>query len=182
MISKNKEIKNLNSAFITSVANMLDDASMGISELYARRKMNVSAPAIPNSPAPAPPMPQDIPMEEPLVGAESLGNNQPTNNPSLAGQAVNAFLNSANSQGSQTGMPTQGMQAGNPSMAQGGQSPSTDQEKMEAVQQFAQQTGQDPISIVEGVMSGNLRFIPGKGIIGQNQTPPPPMGNMPQMM
>jgi|TARA_R110002020_G_scaffold445300_1_gene657164 hypothetical protein len=173
MASKNETIKRLNSDFIRAVTNTLDDASKSISEIYARRKMTVAQPEAPM----APPMPMQAPaMPDPI----QAGPEQTQSDPSQAGQAVNAFLSSADMSTQNLPQP-QGMQPSlaTPQMegAGTGQQPTTDDERMQAVQQFSQQTGQDPVSIVESIISGNLKFVPGQGIINPGQ-----MGNMPPMM
>ena len=61
------------------------------------------------------------------------------------------------------------MQSGSPS--------DTDQQKMAAVQQFSQQTGQNPVSVIENIISGNLMYKAGEGVID-----PRNMGSMPPSM
>tara|TARA_R110002020_G_C15890613_1_gene740046 strand:+ start:31 stop:561 length:531 start_codon:yes stop_codon:yes gene_type:complete len=168
MASKDETIRGINADFINRVANTLNDASSAISEIYARRKMNLQKP-------PPMQMPMQDQMQQPAMPDMQMSNEMPqsASDPSQAGQQVNDFLNSANMQTSnipqpESSMPMQSnqMPMQNNQMAQ----PSdTDQEKMAAVQQFSQQTGQDPTKVIEKIISGNLQYIAGQGVIDQNQ-------------
>ena len=86
--SKNETIRRINSDFIRAVTNTLDDASKGISEIYARRKMTIVQPEA----SMAPPMPMQAPA---MPDPSQAGPEQSRSDPSQAGQAVNAFLSSA---------------------------------------------------------------------------------------
>ena len=161
MASKDETIRGINADFINRVANTLNDASSAISEIYARRKMNLQKP-------PPMQMPMQDQMQQPAMPDMQMSNEMPqsASDPSQAGQQVNDFLNSANMQTSnipqpESSMPMQSNQIPQPS--------DTDQEKMAAVQQFSQQTGQDPTKVIEKIISGNLQYIAGQGVIDQNQ-------------
>jgi len=170
MASKNKDIMALNADFIRRVANTLDDASAAVSEVYARRKMNITKPS-------AMQMPNTQPMTQPAMAEMSMPDPMPQSQPqtassaSEAGQQVNDFLNSATTQTSNIPQPANAMP-----MQSGSQS-DTDQQKMAAVQQFSQQTGQDPVSVIENILSGNLMYKAGEGVID-----PRNMGSMPPSM
>lgn len=170
MASKNKNIMALNAEFIRKVANTLDDASAAVSEVYARRKMNIPKPS-------AMQMPNTQPMTQPAMTEMSMPDPMPQSQPqtassaSEAGQQVSDFLSSANMQTSNMPQPANEMpmQSGSPS--------DTDQQKMAAVQQFSQQTGQDPVSVIENILSGSLMYKAGEGVID-----PRNMGLMPPSM
>ena len=170
MASKDKDIMALNAEFIRRVANTLDDASAAVSEVYARRKMNIPKPSAMKMPAAQPmmqPAMPDVSMADPMAQSQP----QTASSASEAGQQVNDFLSSANMQTSN--MPQLAkempMQSGSPS--------DTDQQKMAAVQQFSQQTGQNPVSVIENIISGNLMYKAGEGFID-----PRNMGSMPASM
>lgn len=170
MASKNKEIMALNAEFIRKVANTLDDASAAVSEVYARRKMNIPKPSAMQMPDPQPmaqPAMPDMPMPDQMAESQP----QTASSASEAGQQVNDFLSSATMQTSNIPQPANAMpmQSGSPS--------DTDQQKMAAVQQFSQQTGQNPVSVIENIISGNLMYKAGEGVID-----PRNMGSMPPSM
>ena len=176
MASKDKDIMAMNADFIRRVANTLDDASSAISEVYARRKMNIPKPSAMQMPDPQPmmqPAMPDMPMPDQMAQPQP----QTASNASEAGQQVNDFLSSANMQTSNMPQPANTMPMQSQMPMQSGMQSDTDQQKMAAVQQFSQQTGQDPASVIENILSGNLMYKAGEGVID-----PRNMASMPPSM
>ena len=176
MASKDKDIMAMNADFISRVANTLDDASAAISEIYARRKMNIPKPSAMQMPDPQPmmqPAMPDMPMPDQMEQPQT----QAASNPSEAGQKVSDFLNSATTQTSNMPQPANPMPMQSQMPMQSGMQTDTDQQKMAAVQQFSQQTGQDPVTVIQSILSGNLMYKAGEGVID-----PRNMGSMPPSM
>ena len=175
MASKDKDIMAMNADFIRRVANTLDDASTAVSEVYARRKMNIPKPSAMQMPNPQPmmqPAMPDMPMPDQMEQQT-----QAASNPSEAGQQVSDFLNSATMQTSNMPQPANAMPMQSQMPMQSGMQSDTDQQKMAAVQQFSQQTGQDPVTVIQSILSGNLTYKAGEGVID-----PRNMGSMPFSM